>query len=138
MFETLSQRLGAAFSALRGRGELNEQNVEEGLQAVRAALLEADVHFQVARDLVERVRRHPLMRALRPDKMALAALTATLGLWRDRPEAVPVWRMATVSLEELTRRAQKLVEALEDNDDVQTVTANFEVSDAVMAKLSAA
>jgi signal recognition particle subunit SRP54 len=42
--------------ALRGRRELTEQNIEEGLEAVRKALLEADVHFQVARDLVERVR----------------------------------------------------------------------------------
>ena len=56
MFETLSERLGSAFAALRGKRELSEQNIEEGLQAVRAALLEADVHFQVARDLVERVR----------------------------------------------------------------------------------
>ncbi len=56
MFETLTQRLGSAFAALRGKRELSEENVEEGLRAVRAALLEADVHFQVARDLVERVR----------------------------------------------------------------------------------
>ncbi len=56
MFQTLSERLGSAFAALRGKRELSEQNIEEGLQAVRAALLEADVHFQVARDLVERVR----------------------------------------------------------------------------------
>src|SRR6185503_11190271 len=56
VFETLSERLGSAFAALRGKRELSDQNIEEGLQAVRAALLEADVHFQVARDLVERVR----------------------------------------------------------------------------------
>ncbi len=57
MFETLTQRLGAAFASLRGRRELGPENVEEGLRAVRAALLEADVHFQVARDFVERVRQ---------------------------------------------------------------------------------
>jgi signal recognition particle subunit SRP54 len=56
VFETLSERLGSAFAALRGKRELDERNIEDGLQAVRAALLEADVHFQVARDLVERVR----------------------------------------------------------------------------------
>jgi len=56
LFETLTQRLGSAFASLRGKRELTDQNVEEGLEAVRAALLEADVHFQVARDLVERVR----------------------------------------------------------------------------------
>ncbi|NOT32514.1 MAG: signal recognition particle protein, partial [Planctomycetes bacterium] len=56
VFETLSERLGSAFAGLRGKRELTDQNIEEGLEAVRAALLEADVHFQVARDLVERVR----------------------------------------------------------------------------------
>ena len=56
MFETLSERLGSVFAALSGKRELTEQNIEEGLQSVRTALLEADVHFQVARDLVEKVR----------------------------------------------------------------------------------
>ncbi len=56
MFENLSKRLGAAFSGLRGKGELTEENVEEGLREVRAALLEADVAFQVARSFTERVR----------------------------------------------------------------------------------
>src|SRR5262245_47295570 len=56
VFETLTERLGSAFAALRGKRELTEQNIDEGLEAVRAARLEADVHFQVARDLVERVR----------------------------------------------------------------------------------
>jgi L-seryl-tRNA(Ser) seleniumtransferase len=45
-------------------------------------------------DLVERVRRHPLMRALRPGKLDLAALEATLELWRDgRVDEIPVARM---------------------------------------------
>jgi signal recognition particle subunit SRP54 len=56
MFETLTQRLSGAFSFLRGSAELSDENIESGLRAVRAALLEADVHFQVARDFTERVR----------------------------------------------------------------------------------
>ena len=56
MFETLTQRLTAAFSSLAGKRELSADDLEEGLRAVRAALLEADVHFQVARDVTERVR----------------------------------------------------------------------------------
>ena len=56
MFETLTQRLGDAFGALRGRRELSPENVEEGLRAVRAALLEADVHFKVVGAFLDRVR----------------------------------------------------------------------------------
>ncbi len=41
-------------------------------------------------EAVARVRRHPLMRALRPGKLTLAALEATLRAWRDGPEALPV------------------------------------------------
>ena len=44
-------------------------------------------------DLVERLRRHPLQRALRVDKLSLAALEATLLLYLDAPERIPVVRM---------------------------------------------
>jgi len=44
-------------------------------------------------DLVERLRRHPLQRALRADKLTLAALEGTLLLYLDAPERVPVLRM---------------------------------------------
>jgi L-seryl-tRNA(Ser) seleniumtransferase len=44
-------------------------------------------------DLVERLRRHPLQRALRADKLTLAALEGTLALYLDAPERIPVLRM---------------------------------------------
>ena len=44
-------------------------------------------------DLVERLRRHPLQRALRADKLTLAALEGTLALYIDTPERIPVLRM---------------------------------------------
>lgn len=56
MFETLTQRLSQSFSFLKGKRELTEDNVDEGLRQVRTALLEADVHFRVARDFTQRVR----------------------------------------------------------------------------------
>ncbi len=48
-----------------------------------------------------------------------------------------VWRPATTTELDLdgAQKLMKLIETLEDDDDVQTVTANFEVSDAVMAEL---
>jgi L-seryl-tRNA(Ser) seleniumtransferase len=64
-------------------------------------------------DLVGRCRTNPLARAMRADKMTLAALAATLTLYQDTETAirtVPVLRMLTVTPDELTRRASRLVE----------------------------
>jgi L-seryl-tRNA(Ser) seleniumtransferase len=63
-------------------------------------------------DLVERLRRHPLMRALRPDKLTLAALEGTLALWLDRPGEVPVLRMLREPLEAVRARAERLAAAV--------------------------
>jgi L-seryl-tRNA(Ser) seleniumtransferase len=59
---------------------------------------------------VEPLRRHPLMRALRPDKLCLAALLATLRSWRDEPEAVPVLRLASLPAAEIERRCRRIAE----------------------------
>jgi L-seryl-tRNA(Ser) seleniumtransferase len=59
-------------------------------------------------DLVERLRRHPLQRALRADKLTLAALEGTLGLYRDAPDTVPVLRMLREPVEGVRARAERL------------------------------
>jgi L-seryl-tRNA(Ser) seleniumtransferase len=61
-------------------------------------------------DLVARMRRDPLARGMRPDKVTAAALTATLGLYRSgRAIAeIPVWRMIASPAIELQRRAERL------------------------------
>jgi L-seryl-tRNA(Ser) seleniumtransferase len=66
------------------------------------------------RDLVDRVRRHPLMRAVRADKLTYAALEATLALWAQEPSraAIPVHRMLTLPLDEIDARACALVDHL--------------------------
>lgn len=64
--------------------------------------------------LVEACRRHPLARALRVDKMTLAALQATLDHYvRGEPEAVPLWRMLAADVASLRRRAADVVAAVE-------------------------
>jgi L-seryl-tRNA(Ser) seleniumtransferase len=67
-----------------------------------------------ARDAVAKVKSHPLMRALRPDKMTLAALEATLELYRDgvATSAVPALRMLSSRPEELAARANALRERI--------------------------
>jgi L-seryl-tRNA(Ser) seleniumtransferase len=57
---------------------------------------------------VDRLREHPLLRAVRLDKMSLAALEATLMLHRDMPERVPVWHMLRQTEAVLQQRAEHL------------------------------
>jgi L-seryl-tRNA(Ser) seleniumtransferase len=62
-------------------------------------------------DLVERLRRHSLQRALRADKLTLAALEGTLELFSDPEKArreIPVLRMLDEPLEEVRARAERL------------------------------
>ncbi len=56
MFDSLSEKLEAAFKKLRGHGVMSEDNIKEALREVRLALLEADVNFKVVKDFVENVR----------------------------------------------------------------------------------
>ncbi len=68
------------------------------------------------RDLIERVRRHPLMRAVRVDKLTYAALEATLAehLAGRATETVPVLRMATMPLDAIGARADALAARLRE------------------------
>jgi L-seryl-tRNA(Ser) seleniumtransferase len=67
-------------------------------------------------DLIARLKRHPLTRAIRPDKATLAALGATLVHYAvGQPEqAVPVWRMISAGCDEIERRARDMIESLDE------------------------
>ena len=58
---------------------------------------------------VEPLKRHPLARALRADKLCLAALSATLThyLKREAEREIPVWRMISMPLDEIAKRAKQ-------------------------------
>ena len=60
------------------------------------------------RQYVEPLKRHPLARALRADKLCLAALSATLThyLKREAEQEIPVWRMISMRSDEIARRAK--------------------------------
>ena len=51
-FESLAEKLSAAFKKLRGKGKLTEQDIKEAMREVRIALLEADVNYKVAKDFI--------------------------------------------------------------------------------------
>lgn|SRR5574341_32743 len=65
-------------------------------------------------EVINRLRRHPLARAIRADKLCLAALAATLTHYlKDEAFAqIPVWRMISLPVDEITRRAQVWAEGL--------------------------
>ncbi len=68
------------------------------------------------RDLIDKMKAHPLTRAFRIDKLTLAALEATLRIYRDADSAksaVPILQMLTATEAELAARAAKLYELLE-------------------------
>ena len=57
MFESLSQKLEAAFKKLRGQGKITPQNIEESMREVRRALLDADVNYKVAKQFIDDVQK---------------------------------------------------------------------------------
>jgi L-seryl-tRNA(Ser) seleniumtransferase len=73
-------------------------------------------------DLLAKVRKHPFARALRADKLTLAALEATLRLYRDeRAREIPVIRDLAAPLEALETRALRIAGQLaKQNVDVKT------------------
>ena len=60
MFSQLGDKLQDIFKDLRGHGAISETNVTDAMRQVRLALLEADVHFQVAKTFIARVREKAL------------------------------------------------------------------------------
>jgi signal recognition particle subunit SRP54 len=75
LFDSLSERLQGVFRSLRGQGILSEAQIEAALREIRLALLEADVHFKVVKQLLERVRvaatGQEILRSLNPDQAVL-------------------------------------------------------------------
>lgn len=95
MFEALSDRLGAVFSRLSGRGRLSESEVNEAMREVRVALLEADVSLSSAKSFVNRVKEKAIgagiLASLSPAQTIVTIvheeLVALLGPPADSPKA---------------------------------------------------
>ena len=82
-------------------------------------------------DLIARIERDPLMRAFRLDKMTLAALEATLRLYRDPARALrelPTLRMLTTPLAELSERAERFAARLRQVPGVDTVAVREDIA----------
>jgi signal recognition particle subunit SRP54 len=87
MFETLTEKLQRVFRELGRKGKFREADIDEALREVRLALLEADVHYQIVKMMLARVRERSLgqevSRALNPAQQVVKILheelTATIG-----------------------------------------------------------
>ena len=102
MFEELSEKLDSVLGALRQRGVLTDPMIREGLREVRRVLLEADVHYKVAKDFLERVQARALgdevIKSITPGqqvvKIVYDELAALLGsepsglFWSASPPSV--------------------------------------------------
>ena len=81
-FESLSDKLSAAFKKLRGKGRLTQSDVKEAMKEVRMALLEADVSFKVVKDftksVTERASGADVLEALSPAQQVIKIVNEEL------------------------------------------------------------
>ena len=81
-FESLSDKLNAAFKRLRGKGRLSAADVKEAMREVRMALLEADVSYKVVKDFTKKVSDRAVgtdvLEALNPAQMVIKIVNEEL------------------------------------------------------------
>ena len=83
MFENLTEKFNRTFKRLKGQGKLSEKHIKEALREVRLALLEADVHYKVAKqfvaDLGERAVGSEVMESLTPGQQVVKIVHEALN-----------------------------------------------------------
>lgn len=72
MFENLQKKLTGVFKNLSGKGKLSEKNIKDAVREVKLSLLEADVHYKVVKELIDRVKEEAIgskvLESLTPDQ----------------------------------------------------------------------
>jgi len=75
MFELLTEKLSRTFKELRGRGRLNEKNIQDALKQIRLAFLEADVNYKVVKNFLAEIQQRSLgqevMESLTPGQQVI-------------------------------------------------------------------
>ena len=90
MFESLSTKLQTVFKELNRHGKLKPEDIDVALREIRLALLEADVHYQVVKDLLAQVKERALgedvSRALNPAQQVVGIIHQELVVVLGEPE----------------------------------------------------
>ncbi len=90
VFESLSTKLQTVFKELSRHGKLRPEDIDSALREIRLALLEADVHYQVVKDLLERVKERALgedvSRSLNPAQQVIRIIHQELVAVLGEPE----------------------------------------------------
>ena len=90
MFESLSTKLQTVFKELSRHGKLRPEDIDSALREIRLALLEADVHYQVVKDLLKHVKERALgedvSRSLNPAQQVIRIIHQELVAVLGEPE----------------------------------------------------
>jgi signal recognition particle subunit SRP54 len=134
MFESLTQRLDSIFQKLRKRGKLSEADVDAVMREVRLALLEADVHYSVVKDFINRLRERAVgvevSQALNPAQQVIKIVNEELIRTLGEPSRLDLtgekpWVIALVGLQGSgkTTAAVKLAKLLKEQGERVTLVA---------------
>ncbi len=119
MFDSLQEKLGGALRRVRGTGAISEHNITDAVREIRMALLAADVHLDVVRELIGHVKEQALgeavLKSLTPEqqfvKIVHDELVKILGEPGKLPESAQpptVWMLAGLQGSGKTTTAAKL------------------------------
>src|SRR4051795_1579426 len=139
MFDTLSERLQAALSDVRSRGKLTEDDINKAMRAIRLALLEADVNFQVVKTFTAAVKERALgadvLESLNPGQQVVKIVSDELtqlmgGAGRDlvfAPSGTTVILMAGLQGSGKTTACAKLARHLHEEQGKDVALAACDV-----------
>src|SRR5574341_663136 len=92
MFQDLTSRFENIFRKLKGHGKLTPENIAESMREVRRVLLEADVHFKVAKDFVAEVEKKAVgaevLKSITPAQQVIKIIHDELALLLGGNEAL--------------------------------------------------
>ena len=95
MFDGLQQRFSDTFRKLKGEARITEGDLAAALREIRVALLEADVHFRVVKELLGRVEERAqgaeVLRSLNGSQQVIAIVREASLIGGKTPFGYAVW-----------------------------------------------